>query len=79
VAVTAPTGLYDPDKFLNLGSDRWSFKPEIAVSPPFGPGQKWELDAYANAYFYADNTAYHGREIPQRDEGVDEFPTLAAG
>jgi hypothetical protein len=63
VAVTAPTGLYDPDKILNLGSDRWSVKPEIALSQPFGPGQKWQLDAYANAYFYTDNTAYRGREI----------------
>jgi hypothetical protein len=63
VAFTAPTGLYNPDKILNLGSDRWSFKPEIALSHPFGPEQKWQLDAYANGYFYTDNTAYRGREI----------------
>jgi len=62
VTVTAPTGLYDPDKLLNLGSDRWSFKPEIALSHPFGPEQKWEFDGYANAYFYTDNTSYHGME-----------------
>jgi len=62
-AFTAPTGLYNADKILNLGSDRWSLKPEIALSHPFGPGQKWQLDAYLNAYFYTDNTAYHGREI----------------
>jgi len=60
---TAPTGLYNPNKILNLGSDRWSFKPEIAWSHPFGPEQKWEFDAYGNAYFYTDNTSYHGREI----------------
>jgi hypothetical protein len=62
-SVTAPTGLYAADRILNLGSDRWSFKPEIALSHPFGPGQKWQVDAYANAYFYTDNSAYHGREI----------------
>jgi hypothetical protein len=61
--MTAPTGLYRPNNILNLGSDRWSFKPEIALSHPFGPEQKWELDAYGNAYFYTDNTAYRGREI----------------
>ncbi len=59
---TAPTGLYQPDRLLNLGSNRWSFKPEIAVSHPFGPGQKWELDVYANAYLYTDNNSYHGME-----------------
>ena len=63
LTVTAPTGLYGPDKILNLGSARWSFNPEIAVSYPFGPEQKWALDAYANAAFYTDNTSYRGREI----------------
>jgi hypothetical protein len=63
VTFTAPTGLYNSDKILNLGSDRWSFKPEIALSHPFGAGQKWQLDAYANGYLYTDNTSYRGREI----------------
>jgi len=63
LSVTAPTGQYSPDKVLNLGSDRWSFKPEFALSHPFGPEQKWEWDAYANVYFYTDNTSYHGVEI----------------
>jgi hypothetical protein len=61
--VTAPTGRYNANQILNLGSDRWLFKPELALSQPFGPEQKWQLDAYANAYFYTDNTSYHGREI----------------
>lgn len=63
LTITAPTGQYNPNKILNLGSDRWSFKPEIAVSHPFGPQQKWEVEAYANSYFFTDNTSYHGREI----------------
>jgi len=63
LTVTAPTGLYNGRKLLNLGSDRWSFKPELAVSCPFGPEQKWEVDAYANSYFYTDNTSYRGTEI----------------
>jgi hypothetical protein len=61
--VTAPTGLYRADKILNLGSDRWSFRPEIGLSHPFGPEQKWTFDAYANSYFYTDNSSYRGREI----------------
>ena len=63
LTITAPTGEYNPNKLLNLGSDRWSFKPEIAVSHPFGPQKKWEIEAYANSYFFTDNTSYHGREI----------------
>jgi hypothetical protein len=63
LTITSPTGLYHPDRFLNLGSNRWSFKPEIAVSHPFGAKKKWEFDGYANAYFYTDNTSYHGSEV----------------
>jgi hypothetical protein len=67
LAITAPTGSYHPDKILNLGSDRWSFKPEIALSHPLGLEQKWELEAYANAYFYTDNTSYHGKQILRQE------------
>ncbi|MBV8632098.1 MAG: transporter [Silvibacterium sp.] len=63
LTMTAPTGQYNSNKIINLGSDRWSFKPEIGLSQPFGPGQKWEFDAYANAYFYTDNTSYHRVEV----------------
>src|ERR1700739_4187423 len=35
LTVTAPTGQYSPDKTLNLGEDRWSLNPEVAVSCPF--------------------------------------------
>jgi hypothetical protein len=62
-SVTAPTGSYDENKILNLGSDRWSLKPELGVCHPFGSEQKWELDAYANVFFYTDNTSYLGKQI----------------
>jgi len=61
--ITAPTGSYNANKILNLGSDRWSFKPEVALSHPLGPEKKWEVEAYGNIYFYTDNTSYHGREV----------------
>jgi hypothetical protein len=63
LSMSAPTGQYNPNQLLNLGSGRWSFKPEIALSHPFGPEQKWQLDAYANTCFFTDNTSYHGTEI----------------
>jgi hypothetical protein len=65
--MTAPTGSYQPSKILNLGSDRWSFKPELAWSHPFGHEQQWELDAYTNVSFYTANTSYHGKEILRQD------------
>jgi Putative MetA-pathway of phenol degradation len=67
LTVTAPTGRYDADRLLNLGSNRWSFKPEFALSQPFGPEQRWELDAYINAYFFTGNTEYRGVEILRQE------------
>jgi hypothetical protein len=63
VTVTIPTGEYDADELLNLGSHRWSFKPEIGLSYPLGAEQKWVVDAYINAHFFTDNTAYRGVEV----------------
>jgi hypothetical protein len=63
LTVSGPTGQYDPNRVLNLGSDRWSFKPEIGISHPFGPDQKWVVDGHFYTYFFTDNTEYHGKEI----------------
>ena len=34
--VTALPGQYDSDKLLNVGTNRWSFKPELGVSKAWG-------------------------------------------
>jgi hypothetical protein len=57
--VAAPTGEYFPDKLINLGTNRWAFRPEFAVSQPLG--QRWLLDAYAGVWFFtANNESYPG-------------------
>jgi hypothetical protein len=67
LTISAPTGEYNPDKLLNLGSNRWSFKPEIGVAHPFGRERTWEVDAYINAIFFTDNTNYRGVEILRQE------------
>ncbi len=52
LTVSVPTGQYDPAKLINLGSNRWAFKPEVGVSHPIG---KWYLDGYAGVWFFSDN------------------------
>jgi len=67
LTVNGPSGEYNPNSVLNLGSNRWSFKPEIGISHPFGPDQKWVVDGYFYAYFFTDNTEYHGTEILRQE------------
>ena len=53
--ILAPTGQYDPTKLINLGTNRWAFKPEIGYSHRWG---HWVIDAYAAAWFYTTNPEF---------------------
>ncbi|MEJ2581668.1 MAG: transporter [Acidobacteriota bacterium] len=53
--VKAPTGQYDSLKLINIGTNRWSFKPELGVVRVMG---RWAIDAYLGGWFYTDNTDF---------------------
>ena len=55
--VSAPLGQYDNSKLLNLGNNRWSFKPELGVSKAWGP---WTFEVATGATFFSDNTDFIG-------------------
>ncbi len=55
--IVAPTGQYDPAKLINLGSNRWSFKPELGLSFPRG---LWVLELYGGAWLFTDNGDFYG-------------------
>jgi len=57
LTVIAPTGEYDPSKLINIGTNRWAFKPEIGVVHVMG---RWALDAYVGGSFFTDNTDFYG-------------------
>ena len=56
LTVTVPIGQFFPDKLINLGTNRWSFKPEIGISYPFY--KKWFIDLYAGIWFFTDNGSF---------------------
>ncbi len=57
LTITGPTGQYDPSKLINLGTNRWAFKPELGFSQPLG---RWWLDLYAGVWFFATNHDFYG-------------------
>ena len=56
VVVVAPLGQYDTAKLVNIGSNRWSFKPELGWSRRFG---HWVLDAYGGVWLFTDNKTFY--------------------
>jgi len=55
--VTLPLGQYDSDRLINIGTNRWSFRPQVGVSKAIGP---WTLEGSLEATFYTDNTDFFG-------------------
>jgi hypothetical protein len=55
VKVIAPTGQYNPEFAINIGTNRWSFKPEIGFTRHAGP---MTLDMYAGVWFFTTNDHY---------------------
>ncbi len=53
--VTPPLGQYDSDKLLNIGTNRWSFKPEVGASKTWGPVT---LELASGIRFYTDNNDF---------------------
>ena len=57
LTVLCPFGEYLPSKLINIGTNRWAFKPELGLSHPSG---KWTFELYAGVWFFTDNTDFFG-------------------
>jgi hypothetical protein len=55
--VSAPLGQYDDSKLLNLGNNRWSFKPELGISKALGP---WTFEIAPSVTIFSDNKDFFG-------------------
>jgi hypothetical protein len=69
--VQAPTGEYEPDKLINLGTNRWSVKPAIGVIWPVRP--TWLFEFELGAWFFGDNDEFLGETREQKPILSTEF------
>jgi hypothetical protein len=53
--VAPPLGQYDNSKLINLGNNRWSFKPELGISKAW---DSWVLEVAPSVTLYTDNTDF---------------------
>lgn len=62
--VKIPIGRYEPSKLLNIGTNRWTVKPELGVSRVIG---RWIVEAAAAAAFFTDNDDFFGGNEKKQD------------
>jgi hypothetical protein len=53
--VTPPLGQFESDKLVNVGTNRWSFKPELGISKTLGP---LTLELSSGVRFYTHNNDF---------------------
>src|SRR5262245_41698434 len=64
ITVVAPTGQYSSQRIVNLGSNRWAFKPEGAI---IRNARQWLFEIYGGAWLFTDNDNYlNGRTRSQK-------------
>jgi Putative MetA-pathway of phenol degradation len=56
LTVTTAAGQYDPARLVNIGANRWAFKPELGVSRRSG---KWVFDTYGAVWFFTANHDFY--------------------
>jgi len=57
IQVRPPLGTYDPDKLLNLGTNRWMFRPELGLSHQW---RKWFFELAATTWLFTENNDFFG-------------------
>ena len=62
--VSAPLGQYDDTRLVNVGANRWFFKPSFGASKALGP---WILEGSAAVTLYTDNTDFFGGVTREQD------------
>jgi hypothetical protein len=55
IKVVAPTGQYDPARLINIGANRWGFKPEFGYTGRTG---RFVIDAFAGIWLFTANESF---------------------
>ena len=69
--VVAPIGEYDHTLLINLGTNRWGFKPEMGYTRSFGP---LVLDAYGGVWFFTANDDFFASHADAQDNTRTQDP-----
>lgn len=58
IKIVAPTGQYDEDKIINIGTNRWATRLRLGYIKPLP--NRWVLEASVGTWFFEDNDEFIG-------------------
>ncbi len=64
LAVRLPTGQYKEDKLINLGQNRYTFRPQLGVTHTRG---KWTTEVTGEVAFHTDNNKFNNGQTLEQD------------
>lgn len=64
LTVVMPSGEYRSDKLINLGANRWAFRPELGLYHPMGP---WSMEVSTGVWLFTDNDEFFGDSRREQD------------
>jgi hypothetical protein len=67
VTVSAPTGQYHGDKLINLGTNRWAFRPDLGVGAPW---KRFDLEAQIGAWLYTRNPDFYPGGLAREQDAL---------
>jgi hypothetical protein len=71
IKIVAPTGEYEADRLINIGTNRWAARIQLGYIRPLTP--KWLLELSAGAWFFEDNEEFLGETRKQDPIGAVNF------
>jgi Putative MetA-pathway of phenol degradation len=64
LTIGIPLGQYSPERLINIGSNRWAFKPEVGVVNGFG---RWTIESYGGVWLFTRNSDFYGGRVRTQD------------
>jgi hypothetical protein len=74
IKIVAPTGEYDADKLINVGSNRWAVRARLGYTQPLSA--KWLMEVAVGAWFFEDNDEFLGETRKQEPITALDFSLI---
>jgi len=74
IKIVAPTGEYEADKLINIGTNRWAVRARLGYTQPLS--EKWLMEVAVGTWFFEDNDEFLGETREQEPITAIDFSLI---